>query len=140
MKLSSAAERLRWITWLLTLPLPLDVSAQPWKKKRTDPQNNLLFGVVYPPIAEAMGYPVDGDNGIHAFMCGTFFGWVDVKVPKSPRNPEGIASEPRRSTTREGWNRGKRDVLPADEFAKFLDMVERIAAQAGVFVPREAAA
>ena len=73
-------------------------------------------------------------------MCGTYFGWVDVKVPKAPRNPEGIASEPRRSTTRTGWNKGKRDVLKADEFSKFLDMVDRIAAQAGVFVPKEIAA
>jgi hypothetical protein len=138
MKISTPAELARWMAFVANQKLPLDVECKPWKKKRTDPQNNLLFGVVYPPIAEAMGYPVDGDNGIHAFMCGTFFGWVDVKVPKSPRNPEGIASEPRRSTTREGWNKGKRDVLPADEFAKFLDMVERIAAQAGVFVPRAA--
>lgn len=119
---------------------PIEWECKPWKKKRTDPQNDLLFGVMYPPIADAMGYPVDGDNGIHAFMCGTFFGWVDVKVPKSPRNPEGIASEPRRSTTREGWNKGKRDVIDAETFGKFVDMVDRIAAQAGVFVPREQAA
>ena len=87
-----------------------------------------------------MGYPVDGDNGNQAFKCGTFFGWVDVKVPKSPRNPEGIASEPRRSTTRTGWKHGKRDVLSREDFGRFLDMVERIAAQAGVFVPKEIAA
>ena len=56
------------------------------------------------------------------------------------RNPEGIASEPRRSTTRDGWMRGKRAVLTTTEFSKFLDTVERIAAHAGVFIPaREAA-
>jgi hypothetical protein len=119
---------------------PVDWACEPWKATRSNEQNALLFGVVYPPIAEAMGYEVDGDNGIHAFFCGTHFGWVDVAVPKTPRNPEGIASEPRRSTTREGWNSGKRNVISKEEFGKFLDTVERIAAKAGVFVPLERAA
>ena len=119
---------------------PVDWACERWKPTRSNEQNNLLFGVVYPPIAEAMGYEVDGDNGIHAFFCGTFFGWVDVQVPKTPRNPEGIASEPRRSTTRAGWNKGKRDVIDKETFGKFLDTVERIAAKAGVFVPMERAA
>jgi hypothetical protein len=85
-----------------------------------------------------MGYEVDGDNGIHAFMCGTHFGWVDRVVPKTPRNPEGVASFPRRTTTRD--EHGKRNVLKKDEFSKFIDMVERIAAKAGVFIPLQATA
>jgi len=140
MKLATESERAQWIAFVQAQPLPLDVECKAWKKSRTNEQNALLFGVLYPPIAEAMGYPVDGDNGIHAFMCGTHFGWVDVKVPKTPRNPEGIASEPRRSTTREGWNRGKRSVLTTTEFSKFLDTVDRIAAHAGVFIPMDHAA
>ena len=140
MKLATQAERDRWLAFVAAQPLPLEVECKRWKKARTDPQNSMLFGVIYPPIAAAMGYEVDGDNGIHAFFCGTHFGWVDVTVPKTPRNPEGIASEPRRSTTRTGWNKGKRDVIKADEFGKFMEMVERIAAKAGVFVPMAAAA
>ena len=140
MKLATESELARWLAFVQAQPLPLEVDCKPWRKSRTNEQNALLFGVLYPPIAEAMGYPVDGDNGIHAFMCGTHFGWVDVKVPKTPRNPEGIASEPRRSTTREGWNRGKRSVLTTKEFSAFLETVDRIAAQAGVFIPMERAA
>lgn len=137
MKLATESDRARYVAFVQSMPLPLDVECKKWRKTRTNEQNNLLFGIIYPPIAEAMGYPVDGDNGIHAFMCGTHFGWVDIKVPKTPNNPDGIASEPRRSTTREGWNRGKRSVLNTVDFGKFLDTVERIAAQAGVFIPRQ---
>lgn len=138
MKLSTEAERGRWLAFVQAQSLPLEVECKPWKRARTNEQNALLFGVIYPPIAEAMGYPVDGDNGIHAFMCGTHFGWVDKAVPKSPRNPEGIASFPFRTTTRD--ENGKRNVLSTVEFSKFLDTVDRIAAKAGIFVPLERAA
>lgn len=133
MKLSTEAERTRWLAFVADQPLPLEVECKAWKKSRSNEQNSLLFGVVYPPIAEAMGYEVDGDNGIHAFMCGTHFGWVDRKVPKTPNNPNGVASFPRRTTTRN--EEGKRDVLKTGEFSKFLDTVDRIAAKAGIFVP-----
>lgn len=137
--LRNEPQRERYIEFLRVQPLPQSVESKPWKATRTNEQNALLFGVIYPPIAEAMGYPVDGDNGIHAFMCGTFFGWEDRPVPKTPRNPDGVASFPIRSTTRTGWNRGERDVVSRDVFSRFLDTVERIAASAGVFVDREAA-
>lgn len=139
MKISSEPERARFLDDVAKRPLPLECECKPWRKTRTNEQNRLLFGVLYPPIADAMGYPVDGDNGIHAFMCGMHFGWIDVRVPKTPRNPDGIASEPRRSTTRAGWNCGPRSVLTTTEFSAFLETVDRIAAQAGVYVPREAA-
>lgn len=129
MKIATEAERTRWVAFVQSQPLPLEVSSKPWKKTRSNEQNALLFGVVYPPIAEAMGYEVED---IHEYMLGRHFGWVDAKVPKTPRNPEGLESRPFRTTTRD--ENGKRNVLSTVEFSKFLDTVERVAAQAGVFV------
>ena len=135
MKLATQAERDRYCAFLQAQPLPLEVSSRPWKKTRSNEQNALLFGVVYPPIAEAMGYTVED---IHEYMLGRHFGWVDAKVPKTPRNPDGLESRPFRTTTRD--EAGKRNVLSTAEFSKFLDTVERVAAQAGVFVPLGVAA
>ena len=139
MKLATETARADWLAFVQAQPLPIEVECKRWRKTRSNEQNHLLWAM-YAPIAEAMGYPVDGDNGIHAFMCGTHFGWVDVRVPKTPRNPDGIASEPRRSTTREGWCNGKRSVLTTVEFSAFVATVERIAAQAGVYIPMQEAA
>lgn len=128
-KIATPAELQRWLAFVQAPPLPLEVSSKPWKKTRSNEQNALLFGVVYPPIAEAMGYTVED---IHEYMLGRHFGWVDAKVPKTPRNPEGLESRPFRTTPRD--ENGKRSVLSTVEFSKFLDTVERVAAQAGVFV------
>lgn len=128
-------ERTRWLAFVQAQPLPLEASVQPWKPTRSREQNALLFGVVYPPIAEAMGYEV---ADIHEYMLGAHFGWVDKKVPKTPRNPEGVESRPFRTTTMD--ETGKRNVLKKDEFSRFLETVERVAAKDGVFVPLESAA
>lgn len=134
-KIASEQQRGRMVEFILTQPLPLEIEVKQWKPTRSNEQNALLFGVVYPPIAEAMGYEVEA---IHEYMLGRHFGWVDVRVPKTPRNPEGIESRPFRTTTRD--EHGKRNVLSAADFSRFLDTVGRIAAQAGVFVPLERAA
>lgn len=133
-KLATETERSRMLAFIQAQALPLDVSCAPWKATRSNEQNNLLFGVIYPPIAEAMGYSVED---VHEYACGSYFGWVDRKVPKTPRNPEGVESVPFRSTTRD--ENGKRNVLDKQTFSKFVDHVERIAAKAGVFIPMEVA-
>lgn len=135
MKIATEAERTRYCAFLQSQALPLDVTCSPHKATRSSEQNALLFGVVYPPIAEAMGYTVED---IHEYMLGSHFGWVDVKVPKTPRNPAGIESRPFRTTTRD--ENGKRNVLKKDEFSRFIATVDRIAAKAGVFIPLERAA
>jgi len=108
----------------------VEAEAKPWKASRSNAQNNYLFGVAYPLIAEAMGYDV---TAVHEYMLGRHFGWVDKKCPKTPRNPEGFESVPFRTTTKDQY--GKRSVLKKMEFAEFIATVQRIAAQAGVYVP-----
>ena len=109
---------------------PLSVEIAEWKEGRRDPQNRYLFGVCYPLLAEAKGYEIEE---IHEWMCGQHFGWKDVPCPKTPNNKEGVKSVPRRTTTRN--EDGKRDVLKVDAFSRFVEMVQRIGAQAGVFIP-----
>lgn len=134
MKLATEPERSRWIAFVQAQPLPLSVECKPWRKSRSNDQNALLWAM-YAPIAEHMGYDAED---VHEWMCGRFWGWTDVKVPKTPRNPEGLASVPIRSTTRNAD--GKRDVIDAKTFGLFVDMVDRIAAQAGIYIPMDRAA
>ena len=134
MKLATEAERSRWLAFVASQPLPLSVECKPWRKSRSNDQNALLWAM-YEPLAEHMGY--DSED-IHEWMCGRFWGWKDIKVPKTPRNPEGLASVPVRTTTRNAD--GKRDVIDAKTFGLFVGMVDRIAAQAGIYIPMDRAA
>lgn len=133
-KLASDAQRVRWLEFVLAQQLPLKVECEPWRASRSNDQNAMLWAM-YAPLADHMGY--DRDD-VHEWMCGRMWGWKDIKVPKTPRNPDGLASVPVRTTTRN--EDGKRDVIDKAEFSRFVEMVERIAAQAGVFIPMESAA
>ena len=132
MKLATATERDRWLAFVANQKLPLDVECKPYKRSRSNEQNALLWAM-YAPIAEAMGFERDD---LHEWFCGRMWGWKDQKVPRTPRSPEGFVSVPVRTTTRN--EEGKRNVIDAKTFAEFVDMVDRTAAQAGVFVPRAA--
>jgi hypothetical protein len=134
MKLATESDRTRWLAFMQAQPLPLDVECKKWRKSRSNEQNALLWAM-YAPIADRMGYDAED---VHEWMCGRMWGWKDIKVPKTPRNPEGLASVPVRSTTRD--QNGKRNVIDKATFARFVDMVDRIAAQAGVFIPMQPAA
>lgn len=112
---------------------PVDWECKRWRKSRSNEQNALLWAM-YKPLAEHMGYDAED---VHEWMCGRMWGWKDIKVPKTPRNPEGLASVPVRTTTRN--EDGKRNVIDKATFAQFVDMVDRIAAQAGVFIPMDRA-
>lgn len=125
----------RWCMFALAQGFPLDLSAKPYKPTRTSEQNAYLWGVCYATLGPVMGYDAED---LHEYFCGRMFGWKDTKVPKTPRNPEGLASVPIRTTTRDAD--GKRSTLSKKEFSDFVDMVHRVAAGAGVFIPDAIAA
>ena len=129
--LRTDAERLRWIDFLLSQSLPLEVESKRYRRSRSSEQNRLLWKM-YQPISEAMGFD---SYDLHEWFCGKYWGWRDVKVPRTPMNPDGWASVPVRTTTRD--ENGKRSLMDKAEFAKFVDLVERTAAQAGVYVVPE---
>jgi hypothetical protein len=109
---------------------PLRVTVEQHRKRRSDEQNGYLFGVAYKALCEATGYDVED---VHEFMLGEHFGWVDKRVPKSAKFPQGIERVPRRTTTRN--ESGKRQVLSTVEFAEYVDHVQRFGAEHGVFIP-----
>lgn len=107
--------------------LPADkawqVIIEPLKKDRSARQNRALFGVAYAELEEQTG---NEKNDLHWLFCGEFFGWVDKDIiGKTMRVPA--------RTTTTGYD-GKRDVIPTDVFAKFYDMVQRKAAEMGLYV------
>ena len=130
MKLASESDRTRFIAFVQGQPLPLDVDCKKWRKSRSNDQNALLWAM-YAPLAEHMGYDAED---VHEWMCGRMWGWKDIKVTKTPRNPEGVESAPFRTTTRD--ENGKRNVMDAKAFGELLDtVVFRAAAQCGAYIP-----
>lgn len=118
----------RYCAFLRGQRLPIEAEAKPHRATRSSKQNRYLRAVEK-DIGQHVGYTMDE---CHEWLLGSYFGWKDRKVPRTPRNPEGIVSVPVRTTTTN--EEGKRSVLNKAEFAAFAKHVERIAAQAGVFV------
>lgn len=93
-------------------------------KRRTDPQNHALFGVAYKALSAATGHTKDE---LHDAFCKRFFGTVECVIFGQLRQ------RPFRTTTTD--ENGKADVIPAEEFGRFYDMVQEVGAEAGVDVP-----
>lgn len=100
------------------------VTVEPLKNARSASQNAYLWAVPNKMISDKTGYEPEE---VHEYLCGTYFGWKDKKVPKTPRNPEGVESVPVRTTTTNA--EGKRSVLQPMEFSDYVDFVQRFAAQ-----------
>lgn len=101
------------------------------KRIRTDAQNAYLWAVPNKMISELTGYEAEE---VHEYLCGTYWGWKDKRVPKTPRNPKGFESVPIRTTTRDA--NGKRSVLSTTEFADYVAFVQRFAAEKlGLVIP-----
>lgn len=100
------------------------VVVEPVKNVRSASQNAYLWGVPNKMISDKTGYEA---TEVHEYLCGQYFGWKDKKVPKTPRNPEGVESVPVRTTTTDA--EGKRCVLTTMQFQDYVDFVQRFAAQ-----------
>ncbi len=99
-------------------------------RTRSDSQNRYLHGVCYKTLGDAIGYEIEE---VAEFLCGTYFGWKEKRVPKKPSNPGGVESVPVRTTTTDG--EGKRSVLTPMEFSDYVAFVQRFAAEKGIFIP-----
>lgn len=99
---------------------PINIKISVARPERTDPQNRYLFGAAYPPLCQHMGHSKDE---IHEWLCGEYFGWVDRALPGGR-----VTSVPLRTTT-------KPDKLDDREFWKFIEFIQRKAAEGGVYIP-----
>lgn len=115
--------------------LPLErawkIRCQVLRNERSEAQNAYLWGVPYKMLSERTGFEKDD---LHEWFCGAVFGWKDKKVPKTPRNPEGVESVPVRTTTRD--ENGHRDVITWMQFDDFVGYIQRFAASKfGLLIP-----
>ena len=94
----------------------LRVTVEVAKRKRSDPQNDALWGVAYETLKQATG---NDPKDLHEFFLGEHFGWevIDVMGQKK-RIPA---------------KRSKR--LSTVEFAEFYAFIQRRAAECGYYVP-----
>jgi len=107
------------------------VSIAEAKSERSISQNNYYHGVVLERISQAWG--VDPEDA-HEWLCGARWGWRDKKVPRTPRNKDGVESVPIRTTTTD--ENGERSVLKTMEFEEFIEFAKRFAAQKlNLFIP-----
>jgi hypothetical protein len=107
------------------------ITAEPVKATRSNSFNAYLWAVPYKLISEATGYEIEE---VHEYFLGRHFGWVDKKVPKTPRNPQGVESVPVRTSTTDA--NGKRNVLSTEEFSAYVAFIQRFAAtKLGLVIP-----
>lgn len=114
----------------LTASKSWEILVREIRSTRSDRQNSYLNGVAYKIIGDAIGYERDD---VSEFLCGTYWGWKEKRVPKKPGCPDGIESVPRRTTTRD--ENGHRDVLDKMAFADYVAFVQRFAAKRNIYVP-----
>lgn len=109
---------------------PWEVLVRPFKRTRSTQQNRYLRGVAAQMLADSVGYE---NEEMHEYLCGTYWGWRQVRCPKTPSNPKGIKDVPIRTTTTN--DQGERDVLNKRDFWDFVEFVQRFGAKHGVMIP-----
>lgn len=126
---ADAGKAIRFLSQLPT-DKAWEVVVRPYRAKRSDEQNRYWWGVVVKTFAETVGYEMEE---VHQFLCGSHFGWKDRRVPRTPRNPEGLDSVPLRTTTRD--ESGHHAVLNKQDFGDLIAFAQRFGAQRGIFIP-----
>lgn len=114
----------------LALDRPWRVTVEEYFPRRSNAQNAYWFAVPVKLLSDATGYE---RKWVHEYLLGTHFGWKDQSVPKTPRNPDGLASVPIRTTTT-GAN-GEPAVLSTVEFMDLIAFAQRFGASKGVYIP-----
>ena len=109
---------------------PVRVTVEIAQPDKTPAQNRYLWKVPYKMLSDATGYEAEE---IHEWMCGAIWGWKDRKCLKSPRNPEGIASTPIRSTTID--ENGEPNKCSAEDMVRLWEKAQRVGAARGVVIP-----
>ena len=111
--------------------LPLLSPAKAWqivvseyRPRRSDAQNNALWGVAYKAIREATG---NSNESLHDHFCRKYFGEVEREICGTVR------THARRTTTTD--EDGKRSVLSTVEFMGFYEFIQQEMASFGVYVP-----
>jgi hypothetical protein len=107
-----------------------EVIVRPFKRSRTNQQCRYERGVACVLLAQATGYEPEE---VHEYLCGSYWGWKQVKCPKTPHNPNGVRDVPLRTTTTNF--RGERDVLSKQDFSDFVAYIQRFGAEHGVIIP-----
>jgi hypothetical protein len=102
---------------------PWQAIVGPWKKERTQRQNNAMFGVAYKTLGEFLGYT---EKELHDVMLKLYFGEVHYELM-------GVRqTKPRRTTTTN--EAGERDVLNREEMSKFYNFIVQAAAEQGCYI------
>lgn len=108
----------------LSKEMPIQVTIDKVRNKRSEYQNHALFGIAYRLLSEFTGYSKDE---LHTAMCKKFFGEKRKEI-------FGIAlDEPMRRTTTD--ENGNDDVITTEVFSEFYNMVQREGAEIGCIIP-----
>ena len=94
----------------------LTVTVSLKKRKRSDPQNDALWGVAYKTLSDATG---NDSKDLHEYFLGEHFGWEVYEVMGQKRR------RPNRRSSK----------LSTVEFSEYYAFIQRRAAEVGYYVP-----
>lgn len=102
---------------------PWQMIVGPWKKERTQRQNNAMFGVAYKTLGDFMGHT---EVELHDVMLRLYFGEIHYEVMGARK------IKPKRTTTTN--EDGARAVLSRDDMSRFYNFIVQKAAEIGCYI------